>query len=214
MGIMGVIATLGVMMGASWCAGINLYATVAVLGLMDRYVEGFTLPGTLTVLSSNWVIWPALFLYVVEFFADKIPLVDTAWDAVHTFIRVPAGAVLAAMAVGNVPLDMQLLAGLAGGTLAFGSHATKATVRASSHATGASVVTSPTISMAEDAFVVGTLALMLAHPVFTLLATLASMAVAWFLMKWLLRVIGAIKRRFWPKQTLGTTDDDEVVEEG
>ncbi len=88
-------STLGVAMGSAWLSGINLYATVATLGLLQKF--GFVkLPGELGILSNGWVLGVAGVMYIVEFFADKIPAVDSAWDAVHTFIRVPAGAILTA----------------------------------------------------------------------------------------------------------------------
>ncbi len=90
---MNLISTLAIAMGAGWVSGINLYAAVATLGLLGRFAH-LRLPGELDVLTSWWIIGIALALYVVEFVADKIPYVDNIWDAIHTFIRVPAGAVL------------------------------------------------------------------------------------------------------------------------
>ena len=87
------IHTLAIGMGASWVSGINLYASVATLGLLGRFAN-LELPGELQVLTSWWVIGVAVVLYLIEFFADKIPIVDSTWDVVHTFIRVPAGAVI------------------------------------------------------------------------------------------------------------------------
>lgn len=168
------ISTIALTLGAGWCSGMNLYATVAVLGLMHRHT-GFELPAGMEAVASDVVLWPALFLYVVEFFADKVPAIDTAWDTVHTFIRVPAGAVLAAMALGPVPLEWQLLAGLVGGSLALGSHATKTTTRVAAHGSGTSPLVSPTVSLAEDGLVVGTLALIAAYPWLGLAALLVMM---------------------------------------
>nr|MDQ3804877.1 DUF4126 family protein [Acidobacteriota bacterium] len=91
---MDTIAILGTALGAAWTSGINLYATVAVLGLLQRYELVGRLPGGLEALDNWWVIGVALALYAVEFVADKVPYVDTVWDAAHTFVRVPAGAVL------------------------------------------------------------------------------------------------------------------------
>src|ERR1041384_5444621 len=91
------ISTLAVSLGASWVSGINLYATVATLGLLSRFAH-LRLPGELDVVTNWWVIGVALGLYTIEFFADKIPYVDSTWDVIHTFIRIPAGAVLAATA--------------------------------------------------------------------------------------------------------------------
>lgn len=123
------ISTIAIAMGASWVSGINLYASVATLGLLGRFAH-LRLPGELEVLTSWWVIGVALALYLVEFFADKIPLVDSTWDVIHTFIRIPAGAVLAAGAFGDFDRSIQMIALLLGGGLAFSSHGTKAATRA------------------------------------------------------------------------------------
>lgn len=115
-------------MGAGWVSGINLYACVATLGLLGRFAS-LQLPGELEVLTSWWVIGVATGLYVIEFFADKIPYVDSTWDVIHTFIRVPAGAVLAASAFGDFDRGVQMIALLLGGGLALTSHGTKAATR-------------------------------------------------------------------------------------
>lgn len=167
-----IVAQLALALGASWCAGINLYATIGVLGLMSRFA-GFELPPGLEVLRSEWVIGAAVIMYCVEFFADKIPAIDTAWDSVHTFIRIPAGAVLAATALGDVGPELQVAAALIGGTLALGSHTTKATARVAAHATGISPVVSPAASLLEDGMVVTTIAFLAAYPLVTLSLTAA-----------------------------------------
>ena len=123
------ISTIAIAMGASWVSGINLYAAVATLGLLSRFSH-LQLPGELQVLTSWWIIGVALALYVVEFVADKVPYVDSTWDVIHTFIRVPAGAVLAASAFGDFDRSIQVVALLLGGGLALSSHGTKAATRA------------------------------------------------------------------------------------
>ena len=123
------ISTIAIAMGASWVSGINLYASVATLGLLGRFAN-LQLPGELEVLTSWWVIGVALGLYAVEFVADKVPYVDSTWDVIHTFIRVPAGAVLAASAFGDFDRSIQMIALLLGGGLALSSHGTKAATRA------------------------------------------------------------------------------------
>ena len=123
------ISTIAIAMGASWVSGINLYAAVATLGLLGRFSH-LQLPGELEVLTSWWVIGVAVALYVVEFIADKVPYVDSTWDVIHTFIRVPAGAVLAASAFGDFDRSVQVIALLLGGGLALSSHGTKAATRA------------------------------------------------------------------------------------
>jgi Domain of unknown function (DUF4126) len=123
------ISTIAIAMGASWVSGINLYASVATLGLLGRFAN-LQLPGELQVLTNWWVIGVAGVLYLIEFFADKIPIVDSTWDVIHTFIRIPAGAILAAGAFGDFDKSIQMIALLLGGGLALSSHGTKAATRA------------------------------------------------------------------------------------
>ena len=126
---MNLISTIALAMGASWTSGINLYASVATLGLLSRFA-GLHLPGELDVVTNWWVIGIASALYCVEFVADKVPWIDSTWDLIHTFIRVPAGAVLAAAAFGDFDKSIQAVALLLGGGLALSSHGTKAATRA------------------------------------------------------------------------------------
>ena len=121
-------STLSLALGTAWTSGINLYATVTVLGLLQKF--GAThLPGGLDTLDNWWIIGVAGGLYVVEFFADKIPYVDSVWDVVHTFIRVPAGAIVAYAATNQMDASIYVPAALLGGTFAFASHGTKAAAR-------------------------------------------------------------------------------------
>jgi hypothetical protein len=182
-----ILSTLALTLGAAWCSGINLYATVAVLGLMHTYT-GFDLPAEMAVVAHPLVMWTAIILYAVEFVADKIPAVDSAWDSVHTFIRVPAGAVLAAMALGDVPTELQLVALLIGGGLAFGAHATKASLRLAAHGTGTSPIASPVLSTVEDTVVVGTVALIATNPVLALAVLALLMIGAYFVLVGLWRL--------------------------
>ena len=123
---------LSLALGSAWTSGINLYATVTVLGLLQRF--GATkLPGGLEVLDNWWIIGIAGFLYLVEFVADKVPYVDSVWDVIHTFIRVPAGAIVAYAATNNLDPTVSVVAGLLGGGLAFSSHGTKAALRATAN---------------------------------------------------------------------------------
>lgn len=115
-------------MGASWASGIRLYAGVATLGYLQHF--GLTkLPGSLEALGHPWVIGVSKILFVGEFFADKIPLLDSGGDLVHTFIRIPSGIVLASMAFTEYPAHIIVIAGLMGGTLALTSHTGKSTNR-------------------------------------------------------------------------------------
>ena len=115
-------------MGASWASGVRLYACAATLGLLEHF-KVTHLPGSLEVLGNPWVIGVALILFVGEFLADKVPIVDSGWDAIHTFIRIPAGIVLASSAFAHYPTHITVIAGLIGGTLALTSHAGKSTNR-------------------------------------------------------------------------------------
>jgi len=157
-------------MGSAWLSGFNLYATVLTLGLLQRFrlVE---LPGELDFLGRGWVIAAAGILYLVEFLADKIPLVDSVWDAIHTFIRVPAGAVLAASAFAHFSPAVRVAALLAGGTLALGSHGTKASVRMAAN-TSPEPFSNIVLSTIEDIFTIGLTALAAFHPVVILVIVL------------------------------------------
>src|SRR5579875_2374855 len=111
------LATLGFAMGSAWLSGINLYATVLTLGLLQRF-HLVQLPGDLGYLSHEWVLGCAAALYLIQFIADKIPVVDSVWDVIHTFVRVPAGAVLAASAFAHFDPIVRILATLLGGGIA------------------------------------------------------------------------------------------------
>jgi hypothetical protein len=151
---MNLISTIAVSMGAAWVSGINLYAAVATLGLLGRFAH-LKLPGDLEVVTNWWVIGVALFLFVIEFFADKIQLVDSVWDIIHTFIRIPAGAVLAATAFGDFDRSVQVIALLLGGGLALSSHGTKAATRALIN-TSPEPVSNIVVSLSEDILAVVT----------------------------------------------------------
>jgi len=154
---MSFISTLALAMGSSWVSGINLYAAVATLGLLGRFTN-LRLPGELAVVTNWWVIGIAAGLYLVEFLADKIPLIDSAWDVIHTFIRVPAGAALAAAAFGDFDKGVQAVAFLLGGGLALSSHGTKATARAAIN-TSPEPVTKIAARLVEDVVAVGSILL-------------------------------------------------------
>ncbi|HTF44097.1 MAG TPA: DUF4126 domain-containing protein, partial [Terriglobales bacterium] len=125
--------TLSLAMGSAWLSGINLYATVLALGLLQRFHVA-QLPGDLSYLSHTWVLVAAGALYAIEFVADKVPAVDSAWDMIHTFIRVPAGAILAATAFAHFDPSIRLVALLAGGGVALSSHSAKAATRLAANA--------------------------------------------------------------------------------
>ena len=187
---MNAIETLSLALGAAWTAGINLYATVAVIGLLQRFELVGRLPGGLDALDNWWVIGIALALYVVEFVADKVPYVDTAWDAAHTFVRVPAGAALAVAATADLDPSVRVVAFLLGGGLALSTHGTKATVRAA-----ANISPEPfsnwALSLVEDVLAVGALVLAVLHP----LAILAVIVIFLLLLVWILpKVVRALRR--------------------
>ncbi len=160
------VQTLALTAGAAWGSGINLYATVLVLGYLGMTGD-VILPPELQVLSHPLVLVAAAVMYCIEFFADKIPGVDTGWDTLHTFIRIPAGAVLAAGAVGEVSAPVELAALLVGGSLAAGSHALKAGGRVLINASP-EPFTNWTASVSEDVAVVGGLWAALHYPWFFL----------------------------------------------
>ncbi len=183
------VSIIALSMGAAWASGINLYATIFMLGYMGT-TGNMELPAELNVLSNPMVMTAAGLMYCVEFFADKIPGVDSAWDAVHTFIRIPAGAMLAASAVGDITPAVVLTSALLGGTLAAGSHATKAGTRLLIN-TSPEPVTNWTASISEDLLVIGGLWTALHHPVLFIIGLIIFTA----LMIWLLpRLWRLIKR--------------------
>jgi hypothetical protein len=187
---MTLLGTLALAMGASWASGLRLYAAVAVLGALGRW-GGLDLPGHLAALENGWVIGVAAALYAVEFFADKVPLVDSAWDAVHTFIRIPAGAVLAAAAFGDFSPVVQVLALLAGGGIALSAHGTKAAARVAVNMSP-EPFSNVAVSTTEDGLALGSLLLAVFVPV--LLIVLVALAVVASLLM-LPRIVRALRRR-------------------
>jgi len=149
-------------MGTAWASGINLYATVFMLGALNA-TGNMVLPAELQVLSDPLVLAAAGFMYCVEFFADKIPGVDTGWDTLHTFIRIPAGAMLAAGAVGDMGPGAQLAAALIGGSMTATSHAAKAGSRVMIN-TSPEPFTNWAASITEDVAVIGGLWAALYYP--------------------------------------------------
>ena len=147
------LTTLGRTLGFSFAAGVNLYATVAILGLAARY-HWVTLPPQFEVFNNDVVIGAAIVLYVVEFFADKIPYVDTLWDMLHTAIRPIGGALIAVATLGDASPAMEGLVALLGGTVAAGSHLTKTSTRAAANASP-EPFSNWILSLGEDLFVVG-----------------------------------------------------------
>lgn len=141
-------STLSLALGSAWTSGINLYATVAVLGLLQKLALT-KLPGGLDALDNWWIIGLAAALYVIEFFADKFPYVDSIWDVVHTFIRVPAGAIVAYAATNHLDSTVTISATLLGGGLALASHGTKASARVAANLSP-EPISNWTLSIVED----------------------------------------------------------------
>lgn len=165
MGELTPLQTLGFTLGTSFASGLNLYATVAAAGLFQRFGV-VQLPHSLQLLANPVIIGIAAAMFVVEFIADKIPLVDSAWDAVHTFIRPPAAALIAYSAFGAVPETWKLAAALLAGSVALSSHGAKASMRAAAN-TSPEPFSNWALSIGEDAIAVGLSWLASTHPLLT-----------------------------------------------
>ncbi|BBO77150.1 hypothetical protein DSCW_45670 [Desulfosarcina widdelii] len=189
-------------MGAAWAAGINLYAAIATLGILGA-TGNMTLPPDLQILANPLVIGAACLMFAVEFVADKMPGVDTGWDTIHTFIRIPAGALLAAGAVGDINPAVSLAAALLGGTLAAGTHGAKAGSRLLINASP-EPFTNWTASIVEDIMVIGGIWTAVNHPwFFIVLLVLFILLLIWLLPKlWMgIKMLAAkIKQLFSPRQ--------------
>lgn len=183
---MGTIEALSLAMGTAWTSGINLYATVAALGIAGRS-EMIHLPPELQVLTHPAVIAIACVMYVIEFFADKVPYVDSGWDVLHTFIRVPAGAILAAKSLGDMNPALELAALLAGGTVALAAHGTKATVRLAIN-TSPEPFSNWAASFAEDVTVLGSIWMVFNHPILMLILVVSFMVLVVWLVPRLFRL--------------------------
>ena len=183
------VNVLGRTFGLALAAGVNLYATVAILGLATRF-GWVDLPAQYQVFNNDWVIGAAIVLYVVEFVADKIPWVDTLWDAVHTVIRPAGGALIAVASIGQTQPTFQAMAAIAGALLATSSHAAKAGTRAVAN-TSPEPFSNWALSLAEDGFVITLGILALTHPMAAAMVVVVTIAVliigfSWFV-RWLRR---------------------------
>lgn len=194
---LGTTQILALASAVAWASGLNLYAAVLALGGM-HYLGVVTLPGDLALVARPEVMLVAGVLYLAQFVADKIPGADTLWDTLHTFIRIPAGAFLAAATVGDADAGLRIAAALAGGALSLGTHATKASGRLFVNA-HAPVVGTGAVSLLEDAAVIGGLYFAATNPgwflvglaILIVLMGLALWALTKFLM-FLVRKIGAL----------------------
>ena len=186
-----ITATLALTMGLAWASGINLYATLLTLGFLANS-GNINLPPDLQIVANPLVMSAAGIMYFIEFFADKTPGIDTGWDAIHTFIRIPAGAMLAAGAVGDLNPAVEIAAALLGGSLAAGSHATKAGSRVLIN-TSPEPFSNWVASVSEDIAVVGGVWASINHPVIFLVG----LVVFVILMIWLLpRIWVSVKKVF------------------
>jgi Domain of unknown function (DUF4126) len=186
-----ILTMLGRTMGFSFAAGINLYATIAILGLASRF-DWVALPPQFRVFDNDVVIAAALALYVVEFVADKIPWVDSIWDAMHTVIRPLGGAFIAVATLGDTSPAVQGLAALLGGTLAASTHFTKAGTRALAN-TSPEPFSNWILSGAEDIFVVGLGTLALNYPAAAAAVVLVGVVLMIVFAAWIVRAV----RRRW-----------------
>lgn len=186
---MGTIETISLAMGTAWTSGINLYATVAALGIANL-AQLIQLPPNLQVLSHPAVIGVACTMYVIEFFADKVPYVDSGWDVLHTFIRVPAGAILAARTLGDMNPALELAALLAGGSIALAAHGMKATTRLAINASP-EPFSNWAASVAEDLTVLGSIWMIFNHPIVMIILVVSFLT----LMVWLLPKLFRLAKR-------------------
>lgn len=187
------IATLGRTMGFSFAAGINLYATVAILGLASRY-NWVTLPEQYRAFDNDFIIVAALVLYAVEFVADKIPWFDTVWDTVHTAIRPLGGAIIAVTTLGEASPGLEALIALLGGSVAAGTHFSKTGTRALAN-TSPEPFSNWILSLSEDAFVVGLGLVALKYPVLALAVVVVGIVMIGVFAAVLVRAI----RRRWSR---------------
>jgi len=182
---MNFVETLGLALGAGFSSGLNLYATVATLGLLQRFGV-LHLPPGLQVLSHPWVLAIAIALYFLEFFADKIPYFDTFWDALHTFIRPPAASLLSFAAAGGAPPEWRWAAALLAGGVALTSHGTKASARAAVNTTP-EPFSNWFLSFGEDVLAVWLTWMATTHPLATTIIVVALVALCAFLLYHLFR---------------------------
>jgi len=190
---MDLLTTFSRMLGFSFAAGVNLYATVAILGLAERY-HWVELPEQFQAFNNNWLIGAALALYAVEFIADKIPWVDSMWDAIHTLVR-PAGAALIAVAsIGHAQPALQVVVALAGAALASSSHLAKAGTRVAAN-TSPEPFSNWILSLSEDGFVVALGLLALQYPLTAAIVVIGALVVIALSARWLIRRVRARPRR-------------------
>jgi hypothetical protein len=209
-----IVTLIAMSMGIAWASGINLYAAILMLGLMGA-TGNAQLPEGLQILSDPMVIGAAGLMYCVEFFADKVPGVDSGWDAIHTFVRVPAGAILAAGAVGDVSATASLAAGILGGGMALGTHSFKSGSRVIIN-TSPEPVSNWAASITEDLAVIAGLWTALNHPtLFLVFLVLFIILLIWLLPK-LWRAIKSVFQaigRFFSGEKTDTRQSEAPLDE-
>ena len=188
------LSTLGIAMGSAWLSGINLYLTVLSLGLLQRFHLA-SLPGDLGYLAHTWVLVVAGALTAVQFLADKVPAVDSVWDVIHTFIRIPAGAILAAAAFAHLDPGVRIVALLVGGGIALSSHSAKTATKLAANASP-EPVSNVVLGVGADAVTVGGSMLLVSHPI--AMAVVVVLAVIFSVV--LIRFIYRMMRRLFKPQ--------------
>lgn len=205
-----ILKTIALTMGVAWASGINLYAAILVLGVLGS-TGNITLPPDLIILTDPLIISAAGVMYAVEFFVDKIPGVDNGWDSIHTFIRIPLGALLAAAAVGEVNPAVAIAAALLGGSLAASTHATKAGARILIN-TSPEPVTNWLASFGEDIAVIVGLWTALHYPfAFIIFLIVFILLLIWFLPKiWggVRKIFGMLSNLFRAKKEIMKSNED------
>jgi len=190
-GLEPLIATIALITGLAWASGLRLYLTLFIVGIIVHF-KLLALPPALEVLGHPWALAASGIMVIAEFLADKVPGFDSVWDLVHTFIRIPAGAILAAAAAGYADPVWVIVAAILGGAIASGSHLAKSGTRALIN-TSPEPVSNWTASLGEDALLVGGLWLMLKHP----FLFLGALVVFLLLLAWLVpKLVIAVRRLF------------------
>ena len=206
---MELLTILGRTVGFSFAAGVNLYATVAILGLAARF-DWVRLPSQFAVFDNSWVIGIAIACYVIEFVADKVPWVDTVWDAVHTVVRPLGGAFIAVTTLGDASPGAQAAVALLGGGVAAASHLTKASTRVAAN-TSPEPFSNWALSLLEDVFVLGLGTLSLAFPVVALIVAVGLLVVIAIFSMAILRVMRRRWGRSGPPRNPGRGDQLPTV---
>ena len=204
-----IIKIIALTMGVAWASGINLYAAILVLGILGSS-GNITLPPDLMILTDPLIIAAAGVMYAIEFFADKIPGVDNGWDAIHTFIRIPLGALLAAATVGEVNPAATIAAALLGGGLTASTHATKSGARMLINASP-EPFSNWMASLGEDAAVIVGLWTALHHPlIFVIFLVVFILLLVWLMPKiWggVAQILAMLANLFRPKQQTQQNSD-------